>query len=376
LINKPFQFDIDKILKKSQLIFLASLNNYTSGQKFLLSLFDNHPDILTNPFSLQNLISEQELCINDKKIILKNLEKKKYLFNSNFIKIDSIGLLGDNRSKNLTINKKLFFLYLNKFLDTNKWSVRNYIISVVLSYHLASNNYGFKKINKKHIILSVHDFFFLNKIFPYFPNSQILAIVRNPLSSFLSFQKRMILKSKSKSKYTTVKYFHYFEYFFYFLKIKKKINVIILEQLHRKPRESILKLCHYFRIKFHKNLMKSTFGGLKWWNSSNVYSGFKKDVDFKMLNYDINFKFILFNTFKFHNFFKYYNKKEIFTYHVPLSKIFHYYKELILASFNLKYFLNIFHDIFIANTKILKNIKKIDSATDFKNIIFIVNPCK
>ena len=121
-----------------------------------------------------------------------------------------------------------------------------------------------------------------------FPLSKFLIPIRNPIKVYYS----LIETRRTKCKLRKEKYFprgsliELINGLKNFRKNSLKMLVIRLEDLGKNTEKEMKKVCDYIDIDFHENLLKSTFGGLKYWgNTINLqrnifeekeYTSFKK----------------------------------------------------------------------------------------------------
>ena len=130
---------------KLKILLIASLTNLGAGGKFLHSLLDNHPDIVTIPNSIQQFCDVKNSKKKSKEETINRLKNFKEFFHSKHNVARGRSNLGENKNSFIKINKKLFFFHLDNFLKKNKWSLGNYILSIYFSYQLILGNIKKKK---------------------------------------------------------------------------------------------------------------------------------------------------------------------------------------------------------------------------------------
>tara|TARA_B110001450_G_scaffold234244_1_gene238100 strand:+ start:103 stop:1272 length:1170 start_codon:yes stop_codon:yes gene_type:complete len=257
---------------KLNIILIASLTNLGAGGKFLHSLLDDHPEVLTIPNAIQQFCDVKNFDKKNKKDIIKQLDKFKEFFDSKYDVTKGRADLGPNKNLTIKISKKIFFNYLDNFLKENKWSLKNYILSVYFSYQFALN----KSIKKKYIVIYLHDMFYLEIINRLFNKSKILTTVRLPINSFATYTRNKKIKAERTKNIIQGDYLHWLYSVFKFQDFKEKIYCINIEELHKNPKQSLISMCKKINLKFDNSLLSSTFNGKIWYNPRKyVYTGFK-----------------------------------------------------------------------------------------------------
>ena len=265
-------YNLESKKYKLNVILISSLTNLGAGGKFLHSLLDNHPDVLTIPNAIQQFCDVKNFDKKNKKDIIKQLYKFKEFFNSKHDVARGRSNLGNKKNSIIKIDKKLFFYYLNNFLNKNKWCLKNYILSINFSYQFVLN----KSKKKKFIVIYLHDMFYLEIINRLFKKSKILTIVRLPINSFATYTRNKKIKAERTKKIIRGDYLHFLYNIFKFVDIKSKVYCINLEELHKNPKQSLISMCKKINLKFDNSLLSSTFNGKIWYNPRKyVYTGFK-----------------------------------------------------------------------------------------------------
>ncbi len=292
-----------------------------AGLEFFQSLLDSHEEVLQLPGILYidaNLI--KILSIKSKESLAKEfINQYPNFFDSRKSDIERHYMLGSNKKKFYKVEKNKFvknFLKLSK----KKRKFKNHLFDNLYLIHKA---YNFKSINKseKIFIVNAHilpyvlnfDFYFKNV------NYDIIHTIRHPLSSISSATKNWI-KYKNGYFFTPKELYYNLELIFFgiknLLKLKKKIYIIQLENLHQNLHSVMREFCKIYKIKFSSSLKRSTFHNLKWWGdkiSGKDLNGVNKN--FKV-SYDLNIFFerdinLINNIFQ--NKFKKYKYKKIST---------------------------------------------------------------
>jgi hypothetical protein len=369
---------------KFKVILTGSLTNLGAGGKFLHSLLDNHPDILTIPHAPQVFCDVRKFKIKSKKDILKELENFKEFFNSKYDQVRGRHKLGKKKNIQIKINKKKFFFHLNKFLNENKWSLKNYILSVYLSYTLTIK----KKITKKKfIVIYLHDMFFLEIFQKLFPKSIILASVRLPINSFATYTRNKKIKADRTKSIINGEYLHWLYSIFKFKDIKSKIYCMNIEELHKNPKLSILKLCSKINLKFHNSLLTSTFNGKLWFNPRKFsYNGFNfkyhNKINYDEVNKDV-YDLIDFSTVNFQTYLGYVQTDlKVDKIKFPTKSFLKYFIYIIFFFFfkSKQKSLISFYNLLNIKLKELKyfdlkidNIKKYDLSNKFRKQLILIN---
>lgn len=129
--------------------------------------------------------------------------------------------------------------------------------------------------------------FYNNNIFKK-KNFEIIHTIRHPLSA-LSSPLRWLKFNHGRDFIPNSIYFHInlvVNGIQNLKKLKKKITIIRLEDLHLKNKYTLKMFCNEYKINYEKILQKSTYNGLKWWgdkiskkNLNGVNKNFKISFD-------------------------------------------------------------------------------------------------
>jgi len=256
-----------------------------SGALFFQSLLDGHPNISTipGPF-MSDFFNWYE---KNKNLELKSLINN-FINNHNSIKsknLENFGFtkMGEKRDKILLINKKNFIKnFLSFFKKNNQLNRKTFFINLHLSYSLTIGH-DIKNIDT--ILYYMHDYNFHNAqlIESDFPKTKFIYMVRETVQTIISiinnyYDSDML---NLKRSYVIRNPFLLIKRHFYPLTKKKENHVFLkLEDLHLNSIDTMRKVCVFLNIKWHDNLLKSTFSKKKWWNysSSQKISGFNKSI--------------------------------------------------------------------------------------------------
>ncbi len=236
-----------------------------TGSGFLHSILDGHSEICLLPgeFFFDDFYEKVKNEKNLKRIAKVFLNENKYFFNSKLQKFDRLDQLGDNKNEFFKINFLKFQKNFIRIYKTKKKNKLNLLISIHLAYS-AANNENLK--NKKVILLHLHHIDRINKISDL--NFKIFYTIRDPLANISTFfQNWSDFRGKIIDPWSQ----------FYnvdrtinginkMAKLNKQINVIKLEDIHKKNKVIINKICKICKIKNEKILFSSTFHKKKWWS--------------------------------------------------------------------------------------------------------------
>lgn len=339
------------------------LGNGRSGVDFLQSLFDKHPQVSQFPgvFYFGEFWSRIK---GSNKVKIANLFIRNHerFFNSKIYKQERHDKLGKRKNEFFKVNKKEFIKNFSK-LCTNPFERYD----VFLNLHLAYSKTCKENIkNKSIIIVNIHQINHLYEINDF--EFEIILNLRNPISSLNSTVKHWMIFSKKNINLWWLDF--HLDRTINILndcqKLNKKIIVLKLDDIHKKNTKILNKLCKQIKIKFSKNMNKSTYHGKLWWGdklSIKYLNGFnpkfknsfdrslfyKKDVAYLESKLKFYFKFFMFKKFSNGNisFFKEFLplKMEIITWkcllanqnYISFIKIpFYFFKRIILLNTKIK----------------------------------------
>ena len=271
---------------------VALLHFGRSGSGYLHSLLDDHPNISTLPGVYMNgffgrevwerisregfqKIPERFSSLYKVLFDARNPEKIPPAFISDTYNKKSVGekegfvKMGPNQDTPLTLDRGQFLENLGKMINGLEDIDQGRFFDAI--HHAYERTLG-SDFNAKNLIL-----YHLHKIDPYslanfvkyFPDAELLMIIRNPLQSCESWALKS-LQSDQKNKYKVFRH------------IVNKISSMLmninipafqtqhcvavrLEDIKERPKETMRQLCGYLGIEETASLYNSTMQGLKWW---------------------------------------------------------------------------------------------------------------
>ncbi len=290
-----------------------------AGVDFFQSLLDGHHQILQFPGIIYiNDILLEILSTKDKKnLAIKFVKEYSQFFDSRYTEVERHNKLGPRKNKHYKINKNLF---IKRFVEFSKFKnkFKNSSFQNLYLLHKAYNS-NISNKNEKILIINAHILPYVFNFGTYFKNIhyEIIHTMRNPFSAITSTMKNW-LKYKNGFIFTPKELYYNLEIIFFgldnLLKLKKKVSIIQLENLHTNSKNVLKKFCKIYKIRYSHSLERSTFNNLKWWGdkiSGRDLNGVNKN--FK-ISYDLKFFFLrdlnLFNKL-FDKKFKKYSYKKI-----------------------------------------------------------------
>ncbi len=263
---------------------------------FLQSLLDNHPKILMFPglylykfmdfWEIYGKLTSDNLIKNFLKCFPYIIDAKKpgKMSISPVYLGDASGFtsMGESHNEILSINEKSFINAYMDLIGEKRIVTKKEFFQTIHVAYAKSLDKSFKLSDKHLIFHHIHDAE-QNKAAAFlkdFPDAAFLHIIRDPLQSLGS---HLSLVSKWRMLNTDVLISYLNDIFFggipVFEEYRERTRAVRLEDIHKKPRETLLSLVQWLGIDWSENLMISTFNGIKWWNlkdtSSNL-SGFNK----------------------------------------------------------------------------------------------------
>lgn len=273
------------------------------GSDFFQGLLDGHSQVLQFPGLINNENIFEILSTKDSyKICKKFTETYPQFFNSKSIKRERHDKLGPKRNKYYKVSKKNFY---HNFLKLKKKNHLLTKVDVLKNLHIAYDlSKGAKRIKGKKKILFIHTHIvaFTKKFVEFLSTKDVTIIhtIRNPLSAINSPIKNWLNYEKGKNFFPRSLYFQLdlaLNGIADLLKLKKKIFIIQMEQLHWEHKKVMDDFCKIFKIRYEKCLKKPTYFGLQWWGDeisnkwvSGVNKNFKINIDnFFFYSRDIKF---------------------------------------------------------------------------------------
>ena len=293
-----------------KLILLAG--GARAGIDLFQSLLDNHDEILQFPgiIYINDKLKEILTYKSKKKIAQKFTKEYPNFFDSRKTNIERHYMLGKKKNKFYKVSKIKF---IERFVLLSKENkiFKDELFENLFLLHKAYD-FNRKKKKQKILVINAHIIPFIfnfEKIFKGI-NYEIIHTIRHPLSSISSTVKNWI--KYEDGIYLRPKDLYYnLEVIVFGIqkleKLKKKIHIIQLENIHQKVNLVMMHFCKIYCLKFKKSLGESTYHNLKWWGDkisgkdlNGVNKNFKitYDTDLFKENDLGYFKYILDNILK------------------------------------------------------------------------------
>lgn len=244
------------------------------GLKLLLSLFDNHEQVLALPFTMKlyYYFNDETIKVNYEDLIKIIEEKTRFRLLKEKTKDIRLSIGNDDHS---LYDHSIFCRELKKLISNRKVFKRREIIeNIYLSYALAIKK-DLKKIKYIIVDATYHDY--LDKINFDFKDYKSIFLLRDPREQLLSFLKlhHRINKSlyiKNYTNYLTHSIFSQKENYFLLERLQdENYNnfTIKFENLKKKPKAVMEKIAEFLKINFTEELTKTTtFGQLRKFDTS------------------------------------------------------------------------------------------------------------
>lgn len=263
-----------------------------SGTHFFKSLLDNHPETIVtmlNGIKILNLwdneIKDKISSLTLEAIVDQIFEELHTEFNDGKVydepRLNGMYAMGENRNEFYCIDKTKFRQeFINIVNDLKSLDARFFYQAVQLAASYAlGREYDFTKGIPVIIEGGIHFSTYTNltqqllKVFPY---TKFIHMIRNPVASVAS-----TVRSLAKSGIGDINLLCS-NLVILLHRVPGSADwvdrtyLVKLEDLHTKSRETLQLVCDYLGIRWNDSLLKSTFGGIKWWNTvtSEVVSGF------------------------------------------------------------------------------------------------------
>ena len=287
-------------------IVVALSASTRGGIDFFQSLLDKHTQISQFPGELyiDELIAEFKYMKSVDEISNTFIKKYQRYFDSSSSIIERHNCLGEKKNQSYKVCTSSFKKYFNSFLEQKSLNTKNIIHGLHLAYSAAS---GEDTNKKKIILLQVHHLFRIKSMIDL--DFDIICTIRDPLAAYISYVKNLAYYRK-KTPNPWQFYYHLertFNHLNYIIKLKRKIIIIKLEDLHRENKKVMKKLCNYFDINYENTLSISSFHGLLWWgdqvskkNLNGVNSNFENKID-KNIFFENDIRLIEYNLSDFIN---------------------------------------------------------------------------
>jgi len=161
-----------------------------TGVDFLQSLFDSHPEVLGfNGFLLFDRFWKNSYCanypgkVNPSDLVDEFVGHFLHKLKSRYDFVERKDKLGDQQNESIETNLDQFREDLTQLISTRSISARNVLQSVYVAYALSlGEDLGRKKL----FLHNLHHIWKLDSFLKDFPDSQILAITRDPRASYVS----------------------------------------------------------------------------------------------------------------------------------------------------------------------------------------------
>lgn len=255
---------------------IVNIGHFVSrtGTIFLHSLLDSHPQILTMPavINFRNLLNKRNYYTAEEAFEIFDKENPKFYDTSlqkpSDVPDNGLYKLGDNKNEKILTNKEEF---KNFFLENLKLSGNITFKNILISLNIAYGKTHNKDINKcKVILLHPHEKKDCIKFNKLFKNSKFIIPVRNPLKVYNSIVKMVKFRKKirNQSYYPSGQLIQFAKGLDDFRDNKMKMHILKLENLGENFENELKKICNFMEIDFDLCVLKSTFGGKKFWGNT------------------------------------------------------------------------------------------------------------
>ena len=254
---------------------IVNIGHYVSrtGTLFLHSLLDNHPAILTIPgvISFKKII-ERKIINVEHAFSLFETDNPKFYDTSLLSAFDNnnsgLWQLGENKKEKIFTERKEFKFFFFEYLNNKSLTLKKNIILGI--YYAYAKTHGIKLTNKKILLLHPHEKKICIRFKKIFPESKFLIPIRNPIKVYYS----IITINKKKSRLINENYYPAGQ----LIDLAKGLDefydnnfdmlIIKFEKLKDSLKEQMIKICKYINIQYEDTLLKSTFGGYKYWGNT------------------------------------------------------------------------------------------------------------
>ena len=244
-----------------------------SGTLYLHSLLDNHPQIATIPatINIENLLKiKEKFTVEECYQIFKN-NNPKFFDTSKFTPIDknnsSLWMLGENKNEKIITNEATFRKNFIFSLEDQEINPKNVLISLYYAY-AKTHNQEIK--NFKLILMHPHEKKTTIRFSNYFKDALYIIPIRNPVRAYKSVIKktRYMSKMRKKEYYPSGQLLENALDIEEFYKKRLDMYFIRLESLGLNLKNIILNISKLLGINYNPSMLKSTFGGKKYWSNS------------------------------------------------------------------------------------------------------------
>jgi hypothetical protein len=264
------KLDLPQNIMETLRPFLLS-HHSSAGSIFLLSLFDDHNQILMLPgyVSLVPLFTEK-LTTADRALELF-CQTNPHFFDTSKMKAGTwnhAGFfhLGENKDEGFVTPRENFVMYYKNYLLNLTITTRNVIDAL---YYAFARSHCMDLSEKKVILLHPYSHYITLKFHQIYPRSKVLVPFRHPVNVYVSMNKNLVLKTEIRGLNQFINYPDHLHvlcrHVFPLIKNSIEIKSWKLEDLHEYPREVLKQLCRFMEIEYQPCLEKSTIGGKKYW---------------------------------------------------------------------------------------------------------------
>jgi hypothetical protein len=257
-----------------------------SGTLFLHSLLDDHPQILTIPgyIEINSLLNANDLNVENAFDIFCK-DNPKFFNTSSFTEADinSSGLymLGELKTEKIITNKENFKSHYLYYLQKKELSSKNVILALYYSY---AKVHGIDLSKIKVILFHTHNNKTTKSFNKVFSDSKYIVSVRNPFKAYKSVitKTRRDAENRKENYYPKGQLIQSALDIFSFDRLNVQMIIFRFEDLNLNLKSIMIKLSEYLNVDFSDSLLKSTFGGLKYWG--NNIKKISSNLDFNRLN--------------------------------------------------------------------------------------------
>ena len=264
---------------------IVNIGHFVSrtGTVFLHSLLDDHPQILSIPgvINFRNLLNKKTFYSIEEAFDIFDKENPKFYDTSqqNPSDIPDNGLyqLGEDKKDKIFTNKEDFKdMFLKNLKLLKDITFQNILISLNIAYGKVHD----KDINKcKVILLHPHEKNDCIKFNNLFKGSKFLITVRNPINVYNSIIKMVKRRTELRNEhyYPAGQLVQSAKGLEDFRKNKMEMYILKFENLGVNLENEMKKICDFIKIDYNPSILKSTFGGKKFWGN-NYYNPREKYV--------------------------------------------------------------------------------------------------
>ena len=234
----------EHILEDHRIFLVSSLPNHSGGM-FLCSLLDEHPQLYTHPYSIHNYIPWKDF----ETYTLED-HVTRMLDNPILCKMFEVA------------DQTVFCEGLRQIFSRFELNVKNLALAYFTAYHFAR-----KAIPTSHtFVFHTHDWYKTMQYQREFGEGQVIAICRHPANLYAGYCKKYKRSYQGRQlplpRYQFSTFFREFHQFC--TKYHEKMSLVLIEELHGHPEESMKRLCDCMGIDFSESLLKSTQAGVVW----------------------------------------------------------------------------------------------------------------